>query len=68
VRGVSKTLDSRHLTRHAMDLYIDGRLRSGWDVIYNDLRNASEQRPVKSESTPAGQCMGHDPDGFRSAA
>lgn len=34
--GASKTLDSRHLTGHAVDLvpYINGKLRWEWDPIY----------------------------------
>lgn len=35
-RGASQTLDSRHITGHAVDLvpYINGKLRWEWDPIY----------------------------------
>lgn len=35
--GASQTLESRHLTGHAVDLvpYINGKLRWEWDPIYN---------------------------------
>lgn len=36
-RGASKTLESRHITGHAVDLvpYINGKLRWEWDPIYH---------------------------------
>lgn len=36
-RGASKTLDSRHITGHAVDLvpYINGKLRWEWEPIYD---------------------------------
>lgn len=36
-RGVSKTLDSRHISGHAVDLvpYINGKLRWEWEPIYD---------------------------------
>jgi peptidoglycan L-alanyl-D-glutamate endopeptidase CwlK len=36
-RGASQTLNSRHITGHAVDLvpYINGRLRWEWDPIYD---------------------------------
>jgi peptidoglycan LD-endopeptidase CwlK len=36
LKGVSQTLDSRHLTGHAVDLvpYVNGKLRWEWEPIY----------------------------------
>ena len=36
-RGASKTMNSRHITGHAVDLvpYINGKLRWEWDPIYD---------------------------------
>jgi len=49
--GVSKTLDSRHLTGHAVDLvpYVNGRLRWEWEPIYiiaDAVRIAAKERGV----------------------
>lgn len=46
--GASKTMDSRHLTGHAVDLvpYLNGKLRWEWPLIYpiaNAMRSAAQQ-------------------------
>ncbi|MGF1767928.1 M15 family metallopeptidase [Enterovibrio makurazakiensis] len=51
-RGASKTLNSRHLTGHAVDLvpYINGKLRWEWDPIYNiaeAVRIAAHEKGVE---------------------
>ena len=50
-RGASKTLNSRHITGHAVDLvpYISGKLRWEWDPIYDiaeAVRMAARERDV----------------------
>lgn len=49
--GVSKTLDSRHLSGHAVDLvpYVNGKLRWEWEPIYriaDAVRIAAQQLSV----------------------
>lgn len=50
-RGASKTLNSRHITGHAVDLvpYINGRLRWEWGPIYDiadAVRMAAREKDV----------------------
>jgi len=52
--GVSKTMNSRHLTGHAVDLvpYIDGQLRWEWNPIFEiavamDIAAASQRVPLR---------------------
>ncbi len=50
-RGVSKTMKSRHLSGHAVDLvpYINGQLRWEWEPIYaiaDAVRTAAEELDV----------------------
>ncbi len=49
--GASQTLDSRHITGHAVDLvpYINGKLRWEWDPIYmiaDAVRKAAQELDV----------------------
>ena len=49
--GASKTMDSRHLTGHAVDLvpYINGKLRWEWEPIYiiaDAVRSSAKQLNV----------------------
>jgi peptidoglycan L-alanyl-D-glutamate endopeptidase CwlK len=50
-RGASQTLDSRHITGHAVDLvpYINGKLRWEWDPIYDiadAVRTAAREKDI----------------------
>jgi peptidoglycan L-alanyl-D-glutamate endopeptidase CwlK len=50
--GASQTLDSRHLTGHAVDLvpYVNGKLRWEWDPIYkiaDAVRVAANEKGTK---------------------
>lgn len=51
-KGASKTMNSRHLTGHAVDLvpYVNGRLRWEWDLIYpiaDAMRQAANEKGVR---------------------
>ena len=50
-KGVSKTLKSRHITGHAVDLvpYINGKLRWEWEAIYvitDAVRTAAQELKI----------------------
>jgi len=66
--GASQTLDSRHLTGHAVDLvpYINGKLRWEWDPIYriaDAVRRAAQERSIPIRWGGAWDIVLTDSDG-----
>lgn len=65
--GSSTTMQSRHLTGHAVDLgaWVDGTLDWSWPPYYKmaeAMKQAAEERHIRIEWGGCWACINHNPD------